>query len=530
MTALPSVLSPGVPDPIGLRLPSAAPWRAAPPESGRPLFVFLGFDGADWKVLKPMIDGGDLPNLAALCAAGTYGRLKTDVGLSPISWTTMLTGRSAKRFGVDPSNATAASFGGGINHRRYFFAWDLMHRARYKVALVDFPYVRSAEVEPGIHFMQGETGGGPGGSDPDIAVDQPPGRMDDEQWRRERYKAGLLGAERYDAFFVFFNFPDIVHHAQMLSYTAVEYAGYDRLGAGTNVARELTFGWNRVRSYYFAMDWFVGLSLKMEPDYLVVASDHGARPTAPEQTWFFTSSLLEALGLNRCYGNEQPIRMDQPDASRSCRLADEDVTVAMTESEMTVPWLDAPAAEISVPAHLRLPQIEVNGHTGDGKALDVLRGRAERLRCRREAFLDVENDATRRRLTLTIRPDAVTQSLRNGWGLCGYTKGFTVMGEHDGADDGMMILAGHGVRRGYELRGAKLEDVMPTVMHLAGLPVARNLDGRLLEDAFLPEAFPKNAVVRVADYGRPAALQFDPGNATPSPAEIERLRSLGYLQ
>jgi len=61
----------------------------------------IGLDGADWDILDPMIEAGELPHLAALRAEGAYGRLRSDEPmLSPIIWTSLATGKTADKHGI----------------------------------------------------------------------------------------------------------------------------------------------------------------------------------------------------------------------------------------------------------------------------------------------------------------------------------------------------------------------------------------------------------------------------------------------
>jgi len=62
---------------------------AAPP------VIFIGLDGADWQLLDVYMKAGAMPNLQALVREGTAGDLLTEhPPLSPILWTTMMTGSS----------------------------------------------------------------------------------------------------------------------------------------------------------------------------------------------------------------------------------------------------------------------------------------------------------------------------------------------------------------------------------------------------------------------------------------------------
>ncbi len=57
--------------------------------------LFVGLDGADWRYLDALMASGTMPNLARLERAGSGGVLVTEQPpLSPLVWTTMMTGRS----------------------------------------------------------------------------------------------------------------------------------------------------------------------------------------------------------------------------------------------------------------------------------------------------------------------------------------------------------------------------------------------------------------------------------------------------
>lgn len=63
--------------------------------------LFLGLDGADWQLLDPYLRKGTMPNLAALAKEGRTGVLATiQPPLSPLVWTTMMTGASPLEHGI----------------------------------------------------------------------------------------------------------------------------------------------------------------------------------------------------------------------------------------------------------------------------------------------------------------------------------------------------------------------------------------------------------------------------------------------
>lgn len=68
--------------------------------SPRPV-LFIGLDGADWQFLDRYMKDGVMPNLAALAREGRTGVLTTiQPPLSPLVWTTMMTGASPLEHGI----------------------------------------------------------------------------------------------------------------------------------------------------------------------------------------------------------------------------------------------------------------------------------------------------------------------------------------------------------------------------------------------------------------------------------------------
>jgi Type I phosphodiesterase / nucleotide pyrophosphatase len=55
-------------------------------------------------------------------------------------------------------------------------------------------------------------------------------------------------------------------------------------------------------------------------------------------------------------------------------------------------------------------------------------------------------------------------------------------GSHSSAPDGFLMAVGDGIRPGVVLQGASVLDVAPTILYLSGLPVARDMEGRVLTE------------------------------------------------
>ncbi|HKK30392.1 MAG TPA: alkaline phosphatase family protein, partial [Alphaproteobacteria bacterium] len=63
--------------------------------------LLIGWDAADWKVAAPMMDAGEMPNLAKLVSSGVMGNMATLFPvLSPMLWTSIATGKRAHKHGI----------------------------------------------------------------------------------------------------------------------------------------------------------------------------------------------------------------------------------------------------------------------------------------------------------------------------------------------------------------------------------------------------------------------------------------------
>ena len=82
--------------------PAAATEGAMPQRDPTGLRVLLiGFDGADWDLIDPLVREGRMPRLKRLLDAGVRGPLRSyDPMISPLLWTTIVTGVGPDRHGV----------------------------------------------------------------------------------------------------------------------------------------------------------------------------------------------------------------------------------------------------------------------------------------------------------------------------------------------------------------------------------------------------------------------------------------------
>jgi len=113
----------------------------APPEERDTKVVLIGWDGATWDVIRPMLRDGELPVLGRLIDGGGRGLLMAEPPLlSPVVWTTLATGFSPREHGItgfelaDPTSGEpilASSF-----HRRRAALWQMVSAGGKDVGFV----------------------------------------------------------------------------------------------------------------------------------------------------------------------------------------------------------------------------------------------------------------------------------------------------------------------------------------------------------------------------------------------------------
>jgi predicted AlkP superfamily phosphohydrolase/phosphomutase len=95
--------------------------------------------------------------------------------------------------------------------------------------------------------------------------------------------------------------------------------------------------------------------------------------------------------------------------------------------------------------------------------------------------------------------------------------------------DGLLMMRGKRIRPGVTIQGAEIIDLAPSILYLLGLPIPKEMDGRVLEKAFHAESL-EEAPVRFMEEG---SLEFQPEEVYTQTEEEElkeRLRSLNYLK
>jgi predicted AlkP superfamily phosphohydrolase/phosphomutase len=548
--------------------------------------LVIGLDGATLDLLGPWIEAGELPNLQRLMRQGAWGTLRTTLPpISSSSWSSFVTGVNPGKHGlVDFVYPGADSYKVTMinaTSRRTRALWNWLNDAGYKVGLLGIP--TTYPVEPVDGFMIS------GFLSPGLESEwaHPPGLKQellaelgefqlapDERYRsthrldrflddlaasvenRTQAALYLMRNKPWDLFAVVYWDTDMVQHE---TWRLIDPSHPRHDPAEAAVHRERILGFHR------KVDADVGrLLAEVDSDTLVVVmSDHGFGPV---HSFFLTNNWLTKLGLLRFKGTPltalkrllfrvgyTPLGMFR--IVKALGLASLRKQVRFQQkaglvnrlflSFDDVDWSRTRAFSIGSfgQVYINLAGVRPHGIVQPGQEYEELKewiaGEALALRDPRTGEPLVERVYRREEIYsgpyIARTPDLIVQP--QGWEYMAF--GHADFGSNKLVEpiiglsghhrlDGILILAGVGVKPGTPLQNASILDLTPTILHALGVAVPHDLDGRVLSEAFEPSS--------------PAALPvvfnetnvYKDGNSIPDMSDQEmtdvqeKLRGWGY--
>jgi predicted AlkP superfamily phosphohydrolase/phosphomutase len=96
---------------------------------------------------------------------------------------------------------------------------------------------------------------------------------------------------------------------------------------------------------------------------------------------------------------------------------------------------------------------------------------------------------------------------------------------------GIIIMSGPDIKKGHRLEEAHVYDVTPTLLYMFDLPVGKDMDGKVLLDAFNKRMVRKKEVRFIPSYEGPHAFRAKTKRSEAlDKEELEDLKSLGYIK
>lgn len=94
--------------------------------------------------------------------------------------------------------------------------------------------------------------------------------------------------------------------------------------------------------------------------------------------------------------------------------------------------------------------------------------------------------------------------------------------------NGILMVAGSCIKKGVKIKGARIIDVAPTILHIMNVAIPSDMDGRVLKEAFEPGS---DLAVREVSYVKPSEKRLARKRLSKEEEKqmMERLKALGYL-
>ncbi|HSB08654.1 MAG TPA: alkaline phosphatase family protein [Blastocatellia bacterium] len=555
--------------------------------------LFIGLDGATFDLLDPLMDRGLMPRLKRFIGEGVRGPLETTIPpITPTAWVSWMTGKNPGKHGVfefllrRKGSKALPDMPVSSQSRDGLPFWDLLGQigkagivtnmpCTYPPMMVngvmvsDFltPRGRRDFTHPASLLEEIESRFGP--YELYITEVYTPGNVDkilDQLFTEIEYKTKvnryLMDNYQWDVFATHYWSADRFQH-ELWHLLDETHPFFDRKEHDAHI--------NRIHEYWNAVDSMFGelFDAVGDDDTVYVGSDHGFGPIKKFlcfNVWLIEEGLLVLkrdamtlfkralfkLGLTPDLAYRSAMKMGLAHLRLSVGVTNRSKLMSLANALMlsledvdwsrTVAFSKGNYGQIFINLHGR----EANGIVEPGAEYEsVMRRVIDKL----GSLIDPETSQPLigpvwRREDLYTGPHSqespdiqfLPSDMSNKpLGTLDLTSNKFMTPVYGNSGDHRMhgILLGRGpeLRRGVRIEGARIIDYAPTILHSFGVEIPRDMDGRVLEEAFTEEylaAYP----VRASDAEEVTYKPLDASEAMTEDESEEiraRLRSLGYL-
>ena len=505
---------------------------------GSKLFL-IGIDGATFDIIRPLLNKNKLPNMANLMKEGTYGKLRSTIPLtSPVAWTSLMTGKNPGKHGIfdflskDPGAYTMKF--SNASYRKANPIWKSLSDAGKTVGVVNATISYPPDQVRGFMLSGLDT------PSIDSVFSSPPelGRALQEKFGRYIFVNPHPFREGVEKFIRGIH-KEIDYRFQTLSYLMDEYP-WDFLtvtfiavdGASHflwryrdpqhpdyNKADAEKYG-NAIDEVYERLDETVGKLLDKIDDTttVMIVSDHGFGPVYKAvhlNNWLKKHGYLKWNDSQRAgvvddfkRRMKSPIQRMLPRKIRMQRRRTKLRELRKSSSAgalQAVKWSETKAffngtvGNIFLNVKGREPFGIVNPGVEVEEICDAIMNDLRNLKNPTTGENIVENIYTKKDTFkgshMETAPELMVQFKR---GYSAFTDignmelnknigdnviidSYKWSGDHELY--GILMMKGPHIKKDHELNGAHVTDIVPTILHLQGMPVPMDMDGGVLEEA-----------------------------------------------
>jgi len=486
----------------------------------------LGLDGATWDILKPFVENGNMPNLEKIVKNGVHGTLKSII--PPVTggaWLSMATGKTPGKTGIidflNRKNDSYRLYPTNSNDFKGQSLWDYLGKENKKVGIFNYPmlfppYPVNGFMVSGLGAFNEDNISYPSSLKREIEeiagkckiyVNYHSSKYEDLKLfikdlnnfldKFEKWVFYVIRNKDWDFLFLVFSVTDWVQHI-MWKHIDNNHPSYDPK-TSPKYENEFIKFWQRI-------DTILGNILNnIENDTnVIIVSDHGFGSN--DQT-FNLAKWLKKKG----YLNKKGI------IKRKLKRITYKTAVIMVKTP--IKKLVSFKTRINIGGKLRASitdEIDFDrskafclGHTIPFGAIYMnAKNEKERKEIRNKLIYDLKNisDDIGKKVEVQIYeprkiysgeklqflPDIIFTI--NNW-RCVIVedsldrplfeeKPFST--RHTGSHrlNGIFLAYGPGIKKGYKIENAKIYDIAPTILHMFGLPIPNDMNGKVLTEIF----------------------------------------------
>jgi len=475
--------------------------------------VVIGLDSASWNVLMPLIEAGNLPTIGRLVANGVRGKLRSSV--PPITfpaWKCYSTGKNPGKLGVYSFTRLDKEKRDLVFHTGADFKekeiWDYLGHHGLRSCVINMPSTYPPKTINGIMIsgmpiFSSRSYASPREIMKDLnrigykveAVNYPSTRNDKQEHKHHR---DLISSR--------FEIAKIIRDKYDIDFWQVTVFYIDKI-------QHIYFNNERIlKDYWQLIDTKIGDFLEGfgRDANVFLMSDHGA--TAIKNTLYLNEFLLREGYLRLRTGSDKEkmgaatvaigafrfVRGNSylyPFFQRIRRIAPKAIRNLIT----SISRQEAKSSALSIIDWEQSDFFSIGPTSG---LIYRLNGQPERMQELRALLEQLHDPITGDRVAdVFARDEVYTGPMKNAPDMIVVPRSSTLIsamirdkpevwgpapnnweGMHE--QEGMLLASGPDIRQGEELTGASLLDIAPTILHLFGVPIPRDMDGRVLSEIF----------------------------------------------
>lgn len=544
----------------------------------------IGLDGATFDLILPWIKEKRLPSLSYMMENGVYDELKSTIPiLTPAAWSSFMTGKNPGKHGIvgfftREKDSYAVKVVNSTD-RVAREIWTILSENGKKVGIINVPLTYPPKSVNGFMITgmmtppnsdnftyptllreEVEKVVGGGTLDPlltslereDVFINE----LFDSTEKLAKISLLLIEKQEPDLFMVVFNSTDYIQH-RFWKYIDPQHPEYK----AENSVRYRKM----VLQFYQKIDEILGNFLKMadERTTVIVMSDHGAGPLHKYihvNSWLIQTGLLKLrkrlttrlkrflykIGItpfkivNTLFsihlGNIR-IKTNRTDKKL------QNISTKLFMSFSDVNWSKTKAYSIGTGIiYINLKGREPSGTVSPGQEYESLRDQIttwlyelkdpetgelviEKVYKKEEVYSGPHID-TLPDLVFIPKPGYTTFEDHRFAADSVITISKSVSGTHK--LNGIFMMKGDGIKKSTTLQDTSIMDVAPTILHLLGLPIPTDMDGKVLKEALTSSYLRLNPIKYAKDSTRFFLKKRD--KVYEDDAEIKsRLQALGYI-